>query len=223
MANSIHDIAPETLIAGYRRFRADRFPAQHDLYEALTKGQQPHTLVIACSDSRVDPAAVFDCSPGELFVVRNVANLTPDYAPGGVHGVSAAMEFAIKVLKVKGIVVLGHRQCGGVLACANGLDKLDSEFLGPWLEVMSPARGDACAEVGDADTNLLADALELHSIRHSVERLRRFSFVQDAIDDYGLELHGARFGIASGELDWMRPDGTFQIVEAGSEPGETTS
>jgi len=168
--------------------------------------------VIACSDSRVDPAAIFDCSPGELFVVRNVANLTPDYAPGGVHGVSAALEFAVKVLKVKGVVVLGHRQCGGVAACAHGLDKLDSEFLGPWLEVMETARADAISEVGVEDAEALAQSLELHSVRHSVNRLRQFPFVQRAIDAQGLELHGARFGIASGELEWLSPDGHFILV-----------
>lgn len=206
--------APETLVAGYQRFRLNRFQEQSALYEKLTEGQEPHTLVIACSDSRVDPAAIFDCAPGELFVVRNVANLTPDYAPGGVHGVSAAMEFAVKVLKVKGIVVLGHKQCGGVAACAGGLENLESEFLGPWLEVMQSARSAAVSEVGEADLAALSDVLELKSVQHSVERLKTFPFVREAMETRGLELHGARFGIAGGVLEWMQADGQFEVVPA---------
>ena len=206
--------APETLIAGYHRFRANRFREQSALYEELTQGQKPHTLVIACSDSRVDPAVIFDCAPGELFVVRNVANLAPEYAPGGVHGVSAALEFAVKVLKVKGVVVMGHKQCGGVAACAGGLEKLDSEFLGPWLEVMESARAEAEKLTGDGDHAVLVDMLELRAVAHSVERLKHFPFVREAIEECGLELHGARFGIATGQLEWMQEDGTFEVVSA---------
>lgn len=212
MVETKSDLAPDTLTEGYRRFKSRRFPAEHELYEQLSKGQQPHTLVIACSDSRVDPAVIFDCAPGELFVVRNVANLAPDYSPGGVHGVSAALEYAIKVLKVKGVVVLGHRECGGVRACADGVDEAFSEFLGPWLEVMEPAREEAARDINGVGEAGLCDRLELVSIHRSVERLKGFPFVAAAIEDYGLELHGARFGIASGELEWMRPDGSFQTL-----------
>ncbi|WP_300531708.1 carbonic anhydrase [Maricaulis sp.] len=212
MIETESDLAPDTLCKGYRRFKSRRFAVEHDLYEQLSKGQQPHTLVIACSDSRVDPAVIFDCAPGELFVVRNVANLTPEYCPGGVHGVSAALEYAVKVLKVKGVVVLGHRECGGVRACAHGLDDAHSEFLGPWLEVMQPAREEAVQSINGAPDTRLCDRLELVSIHRSVERLKDFPFVAEAIESYGLELHGARFGIASGELEWMRPDGSFETL-----------
>lgn len=212
MIETESDLAPDTLTDGYRRFKSRRFPVEHDLYEQLSKGQQPHTLVIACSDSRVDPAVIFDCAPGELFVVRNVANLTPEYCPGGVHGVSAALEYAVKVLKVKSVVVLGHRECGGVRACAHGLDEAHSEFLGPWLEVMEPAREEAIAGINGAQETRLCERLELVSIHRSVERLKDFPFVAEAITGYGLELHGARFGIATGELEWMRPDGSFETL-----------
>lgn len=208
--------APKTLVEGYRRFRSGDFRAQQSLYETLSQGQQPHTLVIACSDSRVDPAAIFNANPGELFVVRNVANLVPPVArDGSHHGVSAALEFAVKVLKVKGVVILGHAQCGGVAACAAGIENLppDTQFLDKWLEVMLPARADVLADTaGDAGADV-CDALELHSIRHSVERLKTFDFVADAIASRGLEIHGARFGIAKGQLEWLGADGEFHEVE----------
>lgn len=112
----------DELTAGYRRFRAEHWPTARAEYETLaTKGQKPHTLIVACSDSRADPALIFDAKPGELFVVRNVANLVPPYEPDGkLHGVSAALEFGVKVLGVKRIVVMGHAHCGGVNAMING-------------------------------------------------------------------------------------------------------
>ena len=113
----------DELTAGYHRFRQNRWPAEHAEYEALAvNGQKPHTLVVACSDSRADPALIFDTAPGELFVVRNVANLVPPYQPDGkLHGVSAALEFGVNVLGVKRIVVMGHASCGGVQRHAQGL------------------------------------------------------------------------------------------------------
>ena len=112
----------DRLIEGYRRFRTEFWPGQRERYEALANsGQSPETLVIACSDSRVDPQTVFGAAPGELFVVRNVAGLVPTYQPdAGYHGTSAALEFAVRVLKVKRIVVLGHVHCGGILAMVEG-------------------------------------------------------------------------------------------------------
>ena len=203
--------APETLIGGYRRFQDGRFAEEQAHYQALADGQQPHTLVIACSDSRVDPAAIFDASPGELFVVRNVANLVPPAETGGgLHGVSAALEFAVKVLKVKGVLVMGHGACGGVKACAHGLGDLDSEYLADWVATMNPARDEAAAEVGQGDA--LPDHLELVSIKHSIERLKTFPFVEEAMRERGMELHGARFSIADGRLEWLGEDGEFRTV-----------
>ena len=114
---------PDELTAGYRRFRAEHWPAARAEYEALAaRGQKPHTLIVACSDSRADPALIFDSAPGELFVVRNVANLVPPYEPDGqLHGVSAALEFGVKVLGVSRIVVMGHAHCGGVAAMRAGI------------------------------------------------------------------------------------------------------
>lgn len=210
MTNSIQTFAPQTLIDGYRRFKSSRFPASRDRYETLSNGQQPHTFVISCSDSRVDPAAIFDAEPGELFVVRNVANLVPSPDRDGRYcGVSSALEYAVKVLKVKSVLVLGHAQCGGVRACAEGLDNLESEYLGAWLETMGPARDDALAKTGGDDMDALSSALELQSVQASVERLRGFSFVADSVAAGTLELHGARFSIRSGALEWMTSDGVF--------------
>lgn len=122
----------EKLIEGYRRFRADVWPAERERYRGLAeKGQRPETMVIACSDSRVDPQTVFGCGPGELFVVRNVAALVPPYSPdGGYHGTSAALEFAVRVLQVKRLVVLGHARCGGVQAMVQGGTGCGAGFRG---------------------------------------------------------------------------------------------
>jgi carbonic anhydrase len=212
MAQSIDDIAPKNLIAGYRRFRSDRYQAEEKLYAELTAGQQPHTLVIGCADSRVDPALVFDCGPGELFVVRNVANLAPAYEGASEGSVASALEYAVKVLGVKNVVVLGHKQCGGVAACAGGLSKLDFEFVGPWLEIMEPARCEVEAELGGSDVGAVSSALELRSVYHSVRRLADFPFIDAALKAGTLELHGARFGIDGASLEWMDPDGRFQPV-----------
>lgn len=204
---------PETLINGYRRFKDGRFRVEQAHYAELADGQTPHTLVIACSDSRVDPAAIFDAAPGELFVVRNVANLVPPAEEGGgLHGVSAALEFAVKVLEVKGVLVMGHGDCGGVKACATGLDGLPNTYLGPWLSTMEPAHEEVTAKLGDAPLEAIADTLELVSIRHSLERLKQFPFVREAIETRGLELHGARFAIHSGKLEWLQPDGSYSAV-----------
>ncbi|WP_420432931.1 carbonic anhydrase [Hyphobacterium sp.] len=206
---------PPQLAAGFSRFRADLYPRQKQLYEDLAdKGQKPHTLVIGCSDSRVDPSQIFDASPGELFVVRNVANLVPPYeTDGGYHGVSAALEFAVTVLKVSNILVLGHKQCGGVHACAGGHSESDSIFLGHWISALQPALAEVRKNLdAGADVDTHAEHLELNGIRHSIERLKTYPFVKSALDSSDLIIHGARFGVADGELEWMNDDGHFQPV-----------
>ena len=130
----------EKLIEGYRRFRAEVWPAERDRYEALAKrGQNPDTMIVSCSDSRVDPQTVFGAGPGEMFVLRNVAGLVPPYSPDtGYHGTSAALEYAVRVLKVARIVVLGHAQCGGVQALVQGAPKEAADFVQPWMELAAP-------------------------------------------------------------------------------------
>lgn len=205
---------PEQLAQGYRRFRSADYPAQSALYQELSQGQKPHTLVIACSDSRVDPVQIFGARPGDLFVVRNVANLVPQIdLDGGRHGVSAALEFAVEQLAVENVVVMGHGQCGGIEACAIGLDKLDSTFLGPWLEPLEPARQEVLARGGDSSLASVCDQMELLAVHQSVQRLYQFPFVREAVNGRGMQLHGARFSIATGILEWMTSDGLFEPVE----------
>jgi len=204
---------PDQLKNGFASFRAERFEKKQRLWRNLAKGQKPHALIIGCADSRVDPAAIFDAGPGELFIVRNVANLVPPYEPDGAHhGVSAALEFAVKALKVEHIVVLGHKQCGGVHAAATG-GAAGTQFIERWLDPLVRVRDEAVSELGpDADEETLCDDLELRSVRHSLVRLKAFPFVAEAVEAGALTLHGARFGIADGELEWLSEDGRFHPV-----------
>ena len=198
----------ETLLAGYRRFRAGVWPGQRAAYEALAEaGQAPVAAVVACADSRLDPAAIFDAAPGQLFSIRNVANLVPPYAPDAAyHGTSAALEFAVRGLGVPHLVVLGHAQCGGVRALMEGDGGL-TDFLGAWMKIAEPARMRALA----CDDPAIDAAVEAEHavVRLSLENLRTFPWIAERIADGRLGLHGAYYGIASGVLQVMRPDGVF--------------
>src|SRR5262245_58997433 len=167
----------DRLIEGYRRYRAQRWPDLRALHAELARaGQAPSVLVIACSDSRVDPATIFDMGPGELFVVRNVANLAPPFEQGpGFHGVSAAIEFAVTRLRVNTVLVLGHAQCGGV-AHALAEHEHDGSFLDLWVSLLEPAKARIRHLGGDP-----AIHLEYESIRVTLENLRTFPFVAAAI------------------------------------------
>lgn len=189
----------EHLIEGYRRYRERRWPELQALHKRLAeRGQSPRTLVIACADSRVDPATIFDVGPGELFVVRNVANLAPPFEQGaGYHGVSAAIEFAVMQLEVETILVLGHAQCGGVAAAlADRPRDPQRSFLDAWISLLDPAKARIAGQAGHAAT-----ALEYESIRVTLENLATFPFVADAIRNRGLRLAGARYGVADGGLE----------------------
>jgi carbonic anhydrase len=200
----------EKLLEGYRRYRAQRWPHLRELHKTLAeKGQTPRMLVIACSDSRVDPATIFDVDPGELFIVRNVANLAPPFedASHGYHGVSAAIEFAVTRLRVHTILVLGHAQCGGV-AHALAQDAQSGSFLDAWVSLLKPAIARVAGADGDPCT-----ALEYESIRVTLENLRTFPFVADAIQERGLKLEGARYGVADGALELLdQASGAFHPV-----------
>ena len=169
-------------------------------------GQQPETLIVACSDSRVDPQTVFGAVPGEMFVVRNVAALVPIYQPdAGYHGTSAALEFGVRVLKVARIVILGHAQCGGVRAMVEGAPAEARDFVRPWVEMARsalrpvPAGGDVLAQA-EADV-----------VRLSLSNLMTFPWIQDAVADGSLEIHGFRFDIHTGILACL-DDGGFVAV-----------
>jgi carbonic anhydrase len=192
----------QRLLAGYRSFRAERWPKERALYQALAAGQTPRMLVIACSDSRVDPATIFAAQPGELFILRNVANVVPPYkADGGLHAASAAIEFAVKKLQVRTILVMGHAACGGVTAALAEERDADSPFLAAWIDLMAPAKA-RCAHCEGPEAQT---ALERENVKLSLERLMTFPFVSQAVAEGRLALEGMRFGIEDGKLEVYDP------------------
>lgn len=197
------------LLSGYHRFRETHWPRARADYEALAAGgQSPHTLVVACSDSRADPALIFDTAPGQLFVVRNVANLVPPYEPDGqLHGVSAALEFGVKVLKVARIVVMGHAHCGGVNAMLTGAPSDCGDFVAPWVAQ------------GSSVVRRVAESVEPDDVRHmseeavvrlSLENLRTFPWIAEREATGALHLTGLHFGIADGILRVLKGSGRFE-------------
>ena len=193
------------LIEGYRRFRTDGWSAQRERWERLAEGQSPRVMVIACSDSRVDPAQIFDANPGEMFVVRNVANLVPPYEPDrGRHGVSAALEFAVTQLQVEEVIVLGHGFCGGCAAALTGqfdsAEPGEGGFIARWIELLRGARERVRAEYGEARDRKVFRAMELEGVRVSLSNLRTFPWVREREADGRLKLHGAFFAISDGVL-----------------------
>jgi len=186
----------DQLIAGYRRYRSDRWPTLKALHQRLAQGQKPRVLVIACCDSRVDPATIFDADPGELFVIRNVAALAPPFElGGGYHGTSAAIEFAIDVLEIPEILVMGHAQCGGVAAALNAPDH-PTTFIDHWVDLLEPAKARIAHVHEDRQS-----ALEHESVKVTLENLMTFPFVAERVKAGKLRLSGARYGIADGGLE----------------------
>jgi len=208
----------ENLIAGYRQFRRDAYASQVAAYRRLAEGQRPDTLIVACCDSRVDPATIFAAGPGELFIVRNVANLVPPFTDDPFHhGTSAALEFAVENLKVDQIVVMGHGDCGGIQACMEaGHGKPASYFVGPWVEIAAPARDAVMKTRNQASETEQRRRLEREAILLSLENLKTFPFVREAIETRGLKLEGAWFSVAEGALYWLDKDSReFRMVPAG--------
>jgi len=193
---------PERLTKGYRSFLDGRFASERARYQELAGlGQSPSIMVIGCVDSRVSPEVIFDAAPGELLVARNVANLVPRYEPEGSqqHGTSAALEFAVKALRVSHIVVLGHAFCGGIKAFASDDAPLTaSDFIGRWMSQIAPA-ADAI-EAPKEDWESYLRQLEFASVELSLKNLMTFPFVKTAVEKGDLALHGAYFGVASGKL-----------------------
>jgi carbonic anhydrase len=206
---------PQRLRDGYAMFRAGRLPAEQSRYRDLAeRGQTPEAMVIGCCDSRVAPEAIFDAGPGELFVVRNVANLVPPYSPDGAyHGVSAALEYAVTVLHVQHVVVLGHARCGGVQAFAD--DAAAGDFLGKWMSMLAPVA--ASIPPRDDEQDLAPGSyltrLEQASMLASLQNLQTFPFIRSRCERGQLALHGAYFDVASGELSALDPaTGKFMPV-----------
>lgn len=192
---------PDRLIEGYKSFLARRFDQERERYEQLAEGQSPEIMVIGCCDSRVSPEVIFDARPGELFVVRNVANLVPPYEINGqFHGTSAALEFAVQALGVKHIVVLGHANCGGIRSFAEKRAPLSSgDFIGKWMSIIASA-ADTLEGAGDKPSPDYIARLEFAGIEQSLANLMTFGCVRRRVADGSLQLHGAFFGIATGRL-----------------------
>ncbi|MFP5329716.1 MAG: carbonic anhydrase [Alphaproteobacteria bacterium] len=205
------------LIEGYRRFREHSWPKERDRWSGLAEGQSPKVMVIACSDSRVDPAQIFDTRPGEIFVVRNVANLAPPYeTTGGYHGVSAALEFAVTQLEVEEVLVLGHGSCGGCNAALtgkfDGAQSGEGRFIADWVSMLRPAREKVLARHGTLDSQAGLD-MEWEAVKLSLANLRTFPWVAEREKNGRLKLHGAHFSIAEGRLYVLdEAEGTFRPV-----------
>jgi carbonic anhydrase len=209
-------LSPEfsRLVDGYRRFRETGWTPKRERWEQLRQGQEPQVMIIACSDSRVDPAQIFDVDPGEIFVVRNVAAMVPPFetAPGH-HGVSAALEFAVQVLKVREIVVMGHGMCGGCRAALtqdlHGAPKGEGGFIADWIALLDEARAPIAATLGT--TGRPAErAMEEAGVKVSIANLRTFPCIRRGERNGTLNLRGAFFAISDGVLHVLdEASGTF--------------
>ena len=206
----------EQLIARARAYRADKYPQQQPQYQRLvSEGQSPKILMIACSDSRVDPTIIFGAEPGEIFLVRNVASLVPPFQPDtGCHGTSAALEFGVTSLGVEHIIVLGHGFCGGVAALLRGADKdrASSDFIGPWLSSVSAGRDRLRAQSPDLPPHEAERQLEYATVRQSVENLRSFPWIAERVEKGALALHGWHFDISKGALLDVGKSGDPELI-----------
>ncbi|MCC6941041.1 MAG: carbonic anhydrase [Novosphingobium sp.] len=207
----------DRLVEGYRRFRANGWVPNHERWATLRDGQAPDVMVIACSDSRVDPAQIFDVDPGEVFVVRNVAAMVPPFeTTPGHHGVSAALEFAVQFLKVKEVVVMGHGMCGGCKAALTqemlGTEPGEGGFIADWIAMLDDARAHVVAQHG-SEGRAAEQAMELEGVKVSLANLRTFPCVRSKERKGELRLTGAFFAISDGLLHVLDEDsGAFNPV-----------
>jgi carbonic anhydrase len=192
------------LIEGYRRFRENRWPQERKRWAELAEGQKPKVMVIACADSRTDPAEIFDTRPGEIFVVRNIAALAPPFeTTAGYHGVSAALEFGVTQLEVDELLVLGHGSCGGCAAALtgqfDGAPHGEGRFIANWVSMLDPARDAVRAHHQSIDSDAVRD-MEWEAVKLSLANLRTFPWIAEREKNERLKLHGAHFSIAEGRL-----------------------
>lgn len=212
------NIALFRLIAGFKRFREKYFLSneiEQTYFQRLTTtGQAPKTLLIGCSDSRVDPAIMTGASPGELFVVRNVANLIPPCEPStiGFHGTSSALEFAVVNLKVDNIIILGHRQCGGIRALMNGITANKESFIGQWMKIVSSVPEKVRSEHPHADQETQYKIAEMEALKISLQNVQSFPFVKEAIENRSLNVIAVYFDLEQGHL-WEFDNLTSQFKQ----------
>ncbi|MEK7811024.1 MAG: carbonic anhydrase [Pseudomonadota bacterium] len=197
--------SPGDLIEGFHRFREEHFADEDALYKQLVEeGQTPKILVVACCDSRVDPALVLDCAPGDLFVIRNVANLVPpaESRNSGRHGTSAALEYGVRILGIEHIIVLGHAHCGGIRSLLQGDDATNGQetYINSWMRLAEQAQKKVQSEIPDASFEERERACEQQAILSSLENLMTFDWIRDSVTAGTLALHGWYFDIEHGEL-----------------------
>ncbi|MDP4028594.1 MAG: carbonic anhydrase [Gallionella sp.] len=194
--------SPAQLIEGFARFRERHFAKDDALFrELVEQGQAPRILVVACCDARVDPALILDCAPGDLFVIRNVANLVPPAEnQGHYHGTSAALEFGVRKLNVGHIVVLGHAHCGGIRTLLESDGQKEDMFLDEWMGIAAAAREQVNLEFSHADNAVRQRACEQQTILVSLDNLRTFPWIRERVEQGALALHGWYFDIERGEL-----------------------
>ena len=203
------------LVEGYRRFRAESWGRERNRWAELAEGQSPQVMILACADSRSDPAVIFDSRPGEIFVARNIAALAPPYeTSSGFHGVSAALEFAVTQLEVGEILVMGHGMCGGCAAALTGqFDDVppgEGHFIGDWVRMLSNARDEVRARHSELDRSAFLD-MEHEAVKVSLANLRTFPWIAERERAGKLKLHGGHFSIAEGRLYILdEAEGTFR-------------
>lgn len=203
----------EKLVSGYKRFLDADFKDHATRYQTLAEqGQSPKVMVIGCSDSRVNPDMIFNTKPGDLFVVRNVANLVPPYEPDDKHhSTSAALEFAVKALKVNHIVIMGHSLCGGIKACCDAVNgqAVAGEFIPRWTSLLHDCAKDV--QTKNLEDEEFATAVEKAAIKTSIANLKSFPFVREAMEERGMILHGAYFDVSNAQL-YALDHGTHEFM-----------
>lgn len=205
----------DQLLAGYQRFRQGYFEQNREFLGKLAEeGQNPKVAIVACCDSRVDPSLMMDCPPGDLFIVRNVANLVPPCeASGAWHGTSAALQFAVCSLNVEHIIVLGHSQCGGIASMFTDDDSNEAEFIHPWMSLAGRAKQSVLANKQLQTLQERTHHCGLESIKISVDNLKTFPWIMDKVQAGTLRLHGWHYNIATGSLLDLQDDGAFIAVD----------
>lgn len=204
----------EKLIEGFQRFKKQYFGDDSRLYASLKNGQPAKTLMVACCDSRVDPAILTDCDPGDLFTIRNVANLVPPSEDDDSrHGTSAALEFAVNNLEVENIIIMGHANCGGIKALWDDVGDAQTQFINPWVSMAQPAKDWVKNTLSSASNEEQIKACEQRAVLESLANLMTFSFVRERVEQGTLSLYGWYFDIAAGELLCFNPTiGAFEVV-----------
>ncbi|RKZ87633.1 MAG: carbonic anhydrase [Gammaproteobacteria bacterium] len=204
----------EKLIDGFQRFKQHYFGNDGRLYASLKNGQPAKTLMVACCDSRVDPAILTDCDPGDLFTIRNVANLVPPCEhDNSHHGTSAALEFAVNNLEVENIIIMGHGNCGGIKALWEGVDNSQTQFIHSWVSMAQPAKDWVKHTLSTASEEEQIKACEQRAVLESLANLMTFSWIRQRVEQGTLSLYGWYFDIAAGELlCFNHTTGAFEIV-----------